>query len=49
VEVLAKVGRRRDEQEPPFPDFRPAPIAEFGSRPHYPPSESGVRGREKPK
>jgi MscS family membrane protein len=42
-DALATVGRWRDKQELPFPNFRPERIAEFDSKLQYPPPESDLR------
>jgi MscS family membrane protein len=48
-DAVAAVGRWRDEQELPFPNFRASRIAEFDSKLEYPPRESDLRGSDKPK
>jgi MscS family membrane protein len=45
-DAVAAVGRWRDKQELPFPDFRSSRIAEFDSKLEYPPRESDLRGSE---
>lgn len=45
-DAVAAVGRWRDKQELPFPNFRSTRIAEFDSKLEYPPRESDVRRPE---